>query len=152
MVVCLVRLMPPTVCSYPMASSTWSCPKASMSLMWICFRTCNWTVCCMYWTGVSGVGSTGVMGANATICLSEVPVRLHYTCHCTQIQTVLHWEGFKDSSISADSGHERVGMVGGGGSNLMSPSRCSCIYSCILVLKLHLCCVEVSQCCVYTHG
>ena len=28
-----------------------------------------------------------------------------------------HWEGFKDSSISADSGHERVGMMweGGGG-------------------------------------
>ena len=35
--------------------------------------------------------------------------------HCTQIQTVLHWEGFKDSSISADSGHERVGMMVGGG-------------------------------------
>ena len=28
---------------------------------------------------------------------------------------MLHWEGFKDSSISADSGHERVGMMGGGG-------------------------------------
>ena len=26
-----------------------------------------------------------------------------------------NWEGFKDSSISADSGHERVGMMGGGG-------------------------------------
>ena len=26
------------------------------------FHTCNWTVCCMYWTGVSGVGSTGVVG------------------------------------------------------------------------------------------
>ena len=26
------------------------------------FYTCNWTVCCMYWTGVSGVGSTGVVG------------------------------------------------------------------------------------------
>ena len=50
---------------------------------------------------------------------------------------MLHWEGFKDSSISADSGHERVGMMGGGGggggggegggggSYLMSPSRCS---------------------------
>ena len=106
-----------------------------MSLIWICFHTCNWTVCCMYWTGVSGVGSTGVVGANVTIRLSEAPMRLHYTCHCTQIQTVLHWEGFKDSSISADSGHERVRMMGGG-SNLMSPSRCSCIYSCILVLKL----------------
>ena len=37
------------------------------------FHTCNWTVCCMYWTGVSGVGSTGVVGANATICLSRGP-------------------------------------------------------------------------------
>ena len=27
----------------------------------------------MYWTGVSGVGSTGVVGANATIHLSEAP-------------------------------------------------------------------------------
>ena len=26
-----------TVCSYPMASSTWSCPNPSMSLMWMCF-------------------------------------------------------------------------------------------------------------------
>ena len=108
MVVCLVRLMPPTVCSYPVASSTWSYPKASMSLMWICFHTCNWTVCCMYWTGVSGVGSTGVVGANATICLSKVPVRLHYTCHCTQIQTVLHWEGFK---AEADPGGGGLGVA-----------------------------------------
>ena len=49
------------------------------------FHTCNWTVCCMYWTGVSG--------ANVTIRLSEAPVRLHYTCpytiHCTQIGRVL---------------------------------------------------------------
>ena len=28
------------------------------------FHTCNWIVCCMYWTGVSGIGSTGVVGAN----------------------------------------------------------------------------------------
>ena len=27
------QIMPSTVCSYPMASSTWSCPKDSMSLM-----------------------------------------------------------------------------------------------------------------------
>ena len=27
------------------------------------FFTCNWTVCCMYWTGVSGVGSMGAVGA-----------------------------------------------------------------------------------------
>ena len=82
----------------------------------------------MYWTGVSGVGSTGVVGANATICLSEVPVRLHYTCHCTQIQTVLHWEGFKDSSISADSGHERVGMRGGGGAQISCPYQGALVY------------------------
>ena len=75
----------------------------------------------MYWTGVSGVGSTGVVGANATIRLSEgpreVPLYMSHIpfTHCTQIQTVLHWEGFKDSSISADSGHERFGMMGGGG-------------------------------------
>ena len=148
MVVCLVRLMPSTVCSYPMASSTWSCPKASMSLMWNVFHTCNWTVCCMYWTGVSGVGSTGVGGANATICLSEAPVRLHYTCPIYH-SLYSNWEGFKDSSISADSGHERVGMMGGGGSNVMSPSRCSCIYtspeaSCVSKIP--------TQYCVYTHG
>ena len=39
------------------------------------FHTCNWTVCCMYWTGVSGVGSTGVVGANVTIRLSEASAR-----------------------------------------------------------------------------
>ena len=61
------------------------------------------------------VGSTGVMGANATKHLSEDPVRLHYTCpiyyttHCTEIQSVFHWEVYMDSSISADSGHERWG-------------------------------------------
>ena len=42
-------------------------------------------------------------------------IHVPYPIHCTQIQTVLHWEGFKDSTISADSGHERVGMMGGGG-------------------------------------
>ena len=94
------------------------------------FHTCNWTVYCMYWTGVSGVGSTGVVGANATIRLSEAPMRLHYTCPIYH-SLYSNWEGFKDSSISADSGHERVGMMGGGrgGSNVMSPSRCSCIYT-----------------------
>ena len=61
-----------------------------------------------------------------------------------------NWEGFKDSSISADSGHEGVGMMGGGGggggcSTAMSPSRCFCIYSCIVVLKLHVCCVSKYQ-------
>ena len=70
----------------------------------------------------------GVVGANATICLSEVPVRLHYTCHCTQIQTVLHWEGFKDSSISADSGHKRVGMMGGGGAQISCPHQGALVY------------------------
>ena len=72
----------------------------------------------MYWTGVSGVGSTGVVGANATICLSEGPMRLHYTCliyHPLYSNSDCASLGFKDSSISADSGHERVGMMGGGG-------------------------------------
>ena len=117
------------------------------------FHTCNWTVCCMYWTGVSGVGSTGVVRANVTIRLSEAPVRLHYTCSIYH-SLYSNWEGFKHSSISADSGHERVGMMGkgggeGGGSNVMSPSRCSCIYtspeaSCVSKIP--------TQYCVYTHG
>ena len=115
------------------------------------FHTCNWTVCCMYWTDVSGVGSTGVMGANVTIRLSEAPVRLHYACPIYH-SLYSNWEGVKDSSISADSGHERVGMMGrggGGGSNVMSPSRCSCIYtspeaSCVSKIP--------TQYCVYTHG
>ena len=82
------------------------------------FHTCNWTVYSMYWTaGVSGVGSTGVVGANATIRLSEAPMRLHYTCPIYH-SLYSNWEGFKDSSISADSGHERVGMVVGGGGGL----------------------------------
>ena len=43
-------------------------------------------------------------------------MRLHYTCPIYH-SLYSNWEGFKDSSISADSGHERVGMmeVGGGG-------------------------------------
>ena len=42
------------------------------------FHTCNWTVCCMYWTGVSGVGSTGVVGAYVTILLSEAPLYMSH--------------------------------------------------------------------------
>ena len=57
---------------------------------------------------------TGVMGANVTIHLSEAPVRLHYTCPIYH-SLYSNWQGFKDSSISADSGHERVGMMGEGG-------------------------------------
>ena len=104
------------------------------------FHTCNWTVCCMYWTG-----STGVVGANVTIRLSEAPMRLHYTCPIYN-SLYSNWEGFKDSSISADSGHERVGMMegGGGGSNVMSPSRCSCIYQYPWVNRSH-----VSECSLY---
>ena len=105
---------------------------------------------CMYWTGVSAVGSTGVVGVNAAIRLSEAPVRLCYTCPMYH-SLYSNWEGFKDSSISADSGHERVGIMGGGGggSNVMSPSRCSCIYtspeaSCVSKIP--------TQYCVYTHG
>ena len=45
------------------------------------FHTCNWTVCCMYWTGVSGVGSTGVVGANVTIRLSEAREAPLYMSH-----------------------------------------------------------------------
>ena len=41
-------------------------------------------------------------------------MRLHYTCPIYH-SLYSNWEGFKDSSISADSGHERVGMMGGGG-------------------------------------
>ena len=66
MVVCHFRLMRSTVCSYPMVMS-----QGSMSLM---FFT-HVTGLCIYWTGVSGVGSTGAVRANATIHLSEGPVR-----------------------------------------------------------------------------
>ena len=112
------------------------------------FHTCNWTVCCMYWTGVSGVGYTGVVGANVTIRLSEATVRLHYTCPIYH-SLCSNWEGFKDSSISADSGHKRVGMMGRGGGGGGSPSRCSCIYTspeapCVSKIP--------TQYCVYTHG
>ena len=103
------------------------------------FHTCNWAVCCMYWTGVSGVGSTGVVGANATIRLSEAPMRLHYTCPIYH-SLYSNWEGFKDSSISADSGHERVGMMGGGGggggAQMSCPHQGALVY--ILVLKLRV--------------
>ena len=101
---------------------------------------------CVAWIGLVSVRITGVMGANVTIHLSKAPVRLHYTC---PIYHSLHsnWEGFKDSSISADSGHERVGMMGVGGGG--SPSWCSCIYtspeaSCVSKIP--------TQYCGYTHG
>ena len=76
------------------------------------------------------------MGANVTIHLSEAPVRLHYTCPIYH-SLYSNWEGFKDSSISADSGHERVGMMGegrgrGGGAHHQG----ALVY--ILVLKLHV--------------
>ena len=58
-----------------------------------------------------------------------------YTIHCIQIQTVLHWEGFKDSSISANSGHERVEMIGGeggggggGGAQISCPHQGALVY------------------------
>ena len=41
-------------------------------------------------------------------------MRLDYTCPIYH-SLYSNWEGFKDSSISADSGHERVGIIGGGG-------------------------------------
>ena len=80
-------------------------------------------------------------------------MRLHYTCPIYH-PLYSNWEGFKDSSISADSGHERVGMMGGGGgggggSNVMFSSRCSYIYtspeaSCVSKIP--------TQYCMYTHG
>ena len=70
---------------------------------------------------------------------SGTTIHVPYTIHCTQIQTVLHWKGFKDSSISADSGHERVGMMGVG-AQMSCPHQGALVYiaACILVLKLHV--------------
>ena len=57
---------------------------------------------------------------------------MHYTCPIYH-SLYSNWEGVKDSSISADNGYERVGMMreggGGGGGGGGSPSRCSCIYT-----------------------
>ena len=61
-------------------------------------------------------------------------MRLHYTCPIYH-SLYSNWEGFKDSSISADSGHERVGMMGGGGAQMSCPHQGALVY--ILVLKLH---------------
>ena len=74
------RPMPSTVCSYPMVSSTWSCPKASMSLM--CFHACNWTVC-WYMS----------MGASAPTLLSEPPPSLHwlYSMYWSDVLYVLDY-------------------------------------------------------------
>ena len=57
-------------------------------------------------------------------------MRLHYTCPVYH-SLYSNWEGFKDSSISADSGHERVGMMGEGAHH-----QGALVY--ILVLKLHV--------------
>ena len=64
-------------------------------------------------------------------------MRLHYTCPIYH-SLYSNWEGFKDSSISADSGHERVGMMGGGGggAQMSCPHLGALVY--ILVLKLHV--------------
>ena len=101
------------------------------------FHTCNWTVCCMYWTGVSGVGSTGVVGGKCHNMFVRGPRELHYTCPIYH-SVYSNWEGFKDSSISADGGHERVGMMGGGGggAQMSCPHQGALVY--ILVLKLHV--------------
>ena len=66
-------------------------------------------------------------------------MRLHYTCPIYH-SLYSNWEGFKDSSISADSGHERVGMMwgggggggGGGGAQMSCPHQGALVY--ILVL------------------
>ena len=77
------------------------------------------------------------------------PVRLHYTCPIYHsLYTYSNWEGFKDSSISADSGHERVGMMGGG-AQMSCPHQGALVY--ILVLKLRVSKIP-TQYCVYTHG
>ena len=74
---------------------------------------------------------TGVMGANVTIHLSEAPVRLPYTIHCTQIGRVLKTPLFqlivvmKEWNDGGGGGGGGGGGAGGGG----SPSRCSCIYT-----------------------
>ena len=76
--------MPSTVCSYPMVSSTWSCPKASMSLM--CFQACNWTVC---W-----YRSMGAMGTNAPTLLSEEghwPPPSPPLVVCTGLMCCMYW-------------------------------------------------------------
>ena len=74
-------------------------------------------------------------------------MRLHYTCLIYH-SLYSNWEGFKDSSISADSGHERVGMMGGGGAQMSCPHQGALVY--ILVLKLRVSKIP-TQYCVYTH-
>ena len=67
----------------------------------------------MDWAGVSGVGARGSWGQMSQYICQRPPVKLHYTCPIYH-SLYSNWEGFKDSSISADSGHERVGMMGEG--------------------------------------
>ena len=73
MVVCLVRLIPSTVCFISHGLLYMVMSKGLHVTDVDVFHTCNWTVCCMYWTGVSGVGSTGVVGANVTISFYQWP-------------------------------------------------------------------------------
>ena len=83
-------------------------------------------------------------------------MRFHYTCPIYH-SLYSNWEGFKDSSISADSGHERVGMMGGGGgggggggvAQMSCPHLGALVY--ILVLKLGVSKIP-TQYCGYTHG
>ena len=93
------------------------------------------------------VGSTGVVGANATIRLSEAPVRLHYTFSIYH-SLYSNWEGLKDSSISADGGHERGGM--GGGLKCHVPIK---VLLYIYTSPEASCVSKIpTQYCVYTHG
>ena len=54
-----------------------------------------------------------------------------------------HWEVLNDSSISADSGHERVGMMGGGTrshvpvNGTLSHWRCLLSYTTVGISLLH---------------
>ena len=90
---------------------------------------------------------TGVMGANVTIHLSEAPVRLPYTIHCTQIGRVLKTPLFQLIVVMKEwnDGGGGGGGRGGGGAHHQG----ALVY--ILVLKLHVSKIP-TQYCVYTHG
>ena len=88
---------------------------------------------------------TGVMGANVTIHLSEAPVRLPYTIHCTQIGRVLKTPLFQLIVVMKewnDGG-------GGGGAGELTIKVLLYTYtspeaSCVSKIP--------TQYCVYTHG
>ena len=78
-------------------------------------------------------------------------MRLHYTCPIYH-SLYSNWEGFKDSTISADSGHERVGIIGGGGGGGGGGGlKCHVPIKVLLYTGPEASCVP-TQYCVYTHG